>query len=73
MTDDDFKQLGTGDIVREHSSGMTYLMSQNYGGRVTVVRTVDMTDPEKWSLVMKANLQRPAGEKLEAPPTPVVP
>lgn len=56
MTEDDFKRLDVGDIVRPKGAAHAYVVTQgNVLGRVTAVRTVDMTNPPEWDLVSKAN------------------
>ena len=64
MTEYEFMCLQTGDIVRQKSTGDTledwlknsYVVTANYGGRVTAVRTVDITNPGEWDLIAKSNL-----------------
>lgn len=53
MTEEEFKKLDTGDIVRLHHDGASYVVTFNYGGHVTAVRTMDMTNPREWQLVSK--------------------
>ncbi|HEY9764608.1 MAG TPA: hypothetical protein V6D07_18925 [Trichocoleus sp.] len=55
MNREEFKSLGPGDIVEGLSSGETYIVSANYGDRVTAVKTVDLTNPSEWKVVLKAN------------------
>lgn len=47
-------QLKTGDIIRHKSSSEGYIVTAQYGGRATAVRTVDVTHPNEW-LVMRAD------------------
>jgi hypothetical protein len=54
MTKDEFKNLRYGDIVRSQAGGESYIVTANYGGRVTAVRTADLTNPIEWELVQKA-------------------
>ena len=54
MDKGDFKGLATGDIVRhkifkQHS----FIVTSNYGNRVTAVATVDMTNPHEWEIIRK--------------------
>lgn len=53
MTSDDFKKLGPGDIVQHASGGDPVLVTVNYGGRVTAVRTFDLTNADEWHLLRK--------------------
>jgi len=52
---DQFKSLRTGDIVSHKSKydiGI-YVVTANYGNRVTAVRTVDITNPYEWDLISR--------------------
>jgi hypothetical protein len=41
--------LSVGDVVRHCADkDTTYVVTANYGGRVTAVRSVDITNPEEW-------------------------
>jgi hypothetical protein len=51
MTYDEMHQLQPGDIVRGNGSSQSYVVTANYGSRVTAVRTVDLTNPNEWDLV----------------------
>ena len=49
MTKTQFKKLKPGDLVRHVLSGSTaYVVTANYGERVTAVRTMDLTNPSEW-------------------------
>lgn len=54
------KHLQRGDIVQPHGDSRTFVVTANYGGRVTAVASVDMTNPTEWELVLKAAPDRPA-------------
>lgn len=54
MTKDDFQNLKPGDVVRHQSGGANYLVTATYGDRVTAVRTIDMTNPIEWVVVLTA-------------------
>lgn len=54
MMPDKFWKLQPGDIVRHAESGESYMVTSNYGERVTAVRTVDLTNPHEWQLALKA-------------------
>ena len=51
MTKDEFKNLDRGNIVRHKAGSDGYVVTSNYGGRVTAVRSVDMTNPCEWDLI----------------------
>jgi hypothetical protein len=55
MEKTDFLKLQRGDIIRHISDGESLIVAANYGGRVTAVRTYDVTNPPEWELVAKAN------------------
>lgn len=44
------KELKTGDIVRHKGKGEAYVVTSNFGDRVTAVRTVDITNAPEWVL-----------------------
>ena len=51
MTENQMRKLQVGDLVRGKLSGMMFVVTGNYGDRVTAVKTVDMTNPEEWEIV----------------------
>lgn len=51
MSREDFKRLDRGAIVRHKSLGDSYVVTANYGDRVTAVRSVDLTNPDEWEVV----------------------
>lgn len=54
MTNNEMQNLQVGDVVRMVSgSGMSFVITANYGTRVTAVRTVDITNPREWEIVMR--------------------
>lgn len=54
MTKEEFKGLEVGDIVRHKSKGsLPYIITGNYGDRVTAVRSQDLTNPIEWEVVRK--------------------
>lgn len=58
MTKQQFESLSIGDIVRHKNSMNSLLVSANYGGRVTLIQSDDMTNPDEWLLLFKAT-QKP--------------
>ncbi len=58
MTPEEFKSLDTGDCVRNKDSVRSYIVMANYGERVTAARTVDITNPSEWDLVVKVTGRR---------------
>lgn len=51
MTKEEFKKLKPGDVVMNNGSLSTYIVSGNYGNRVTAVITIDLTNPSEWELL----------------------
>jgi hypothetical protein len=50
MTDEQFRRLKLGDLVYHCLGSGPYMVTFNFGERVTAVKTVDMTNPQEWSL-----------------------
>lgn len=55
MDIDALRDLSKGDIVKSAVTGETYVVTGNYGDRVTAVKTVDIINPGEWVLVVKAS------------------
>ncbi len=53
MTLTEMWALAPGDII-ESAAGATYIVSGNYGHRVTAVQTADVMNHTEWRLVRKA-------------------
>lgn len=51
MTDDQMRRLQPGDVVRGKGRGESYIVTGNYGERVTAVRTADITNPAEWDVI----------------------
>ena len=58
MTIDDLKKLDTGDIVRS-TQGNIFIVTYNYGGRVTATMTADITNPIEWDIISKVKTRGP--------------
>ena len=50
-----FSDLERGDMVRHTTSPESYVVSFNYGSRVTAVTTVDLTNPKEWEVLRFEN------------------
>lgn len=48
MTDTQFHALKPGDLIRHKTGSEAYVVTANYGTRVTAVRTADVTNPAEW-------------------------
>ncbi len=44
----DISELSEGTIVRHRSGSEAYIVTGNYGGRATAVRTTDISNPAEW-------------------------
>jgi len=58
MTNEEFRKLGIGDIVKSFISDEIYIVTGNYGSHVTAVATKDLSHPSEWSLVSKVSERR---------------
>ena len=55
MTEEELKNLAPGDVVRHVHGANGYLVTANYGGRITAVRTIDISNAQEWVLAVKAH------------------
>ena len=55
MTNLELLNLSTGDIIKHVTEPQTFVVTVNFGDRVTAVTTVDVTNPVEWEVVAKAN------------------
>jgi hypothetical protein len=51
MTIDEMKDLKPGDLIRHVAGSRAYVVTRNDGGRITAVRTIDVTNPPEWEKV----------------------
>lgn len=51
MTPERFRTLKRGDVVKHKHDSRTFVVTANYGDRVTAVSSVDMTNPHEWEAV----------------------
>ena len=65
MTSEEFASLNVGDIVSGKASQQSYVVTANYGGRVTAVISTDLTNPSEWDLVSKVNHRSPPNNDAE--------
>lgn len=56
MTEEQLSNLQVGDIVKHVNSDKSYVVTANYGKRVTAVSTVDICNPIEWITVKKADV-----------------
>jgi hypothetical protein len=60
MKQDELDSLQRGDIVKHKGDSRTFVVTGNYGGRVTAVATVDITNPAEWEIVVKMTETKPS-------------
>lgn len=44
----DFSSVKLGDIIKHKSNNRPYIVTGNYGNRITAVSTIDATNPIEW-------------------------
>jgi len=54
MNAEEMRRLDVGDVIEGRSTGRIYVVTGNYGTRVTAAETVDVTNPNEWKLLRKA-------------------
>lgn len=58
MTNEEMGNLQRGDMVKHASFGsVVYVVTGNYGGRITAVRSVDLMNPQEWLKVTVSDNQ----------------
>lgn len=72
MTQEEFNALTTGDIVRIKNRAESWIVTGNYGSHVTVVRTLDATNPPEWDLIFKADHKPPPPNVCPACQQPIL-
>lgn len=60
MTREEMRALQPGHMIRGVSTRVAYIVTANYGDRITAVQTVDVTNPSEWLLVGMGEPERPA-------------
>lgn len=48
---ENINDLKIGEIIRSRSKELTYIVTANYGTRVTAVRTADVTNAIEWEVL----------------------
>jgi hypothetical protein len=54
MTQEEFDQLRTGDVVRGMLSSAAYVVHAHYGDHVIALRLAYISHPDEWELIGKA-------------------
>ncbi len=58
MDNQEFRRLNVGDTIKHKLGSVQYVVTGNYGGRVTAVKSVDVTNPDEWELVIKVQSRK---------------
>lgn len=45
------QDIPEGSIIRHKAGEFVYIVTANYGNRLTAVRTVDVTNPSEWEIL----------------------
>jgi hypothetical protein len=61
MTDEQFKALSSGDLVRHKNDASAYIVQSNHGGLVLAVRSAELTNPSEWDQVRQDGSVIPDG------------
>jgi hypothetical protein len=54
MTQKELKNLSPGDIICGMSSGLGYIVTNNFGDQIIAVRTIGVMNESEWKIVQKA-------------------
>ncbi len=58
MDKEQFNKLDTGDIVKHKIfKDKVFIVTSNYGDRVTAVQSVDLTNLCEWDLILKSSYE----------------
>lgn len=60
MTKNEFRRLQSGQIIQHKKDNKwAFIVHQNFGERLTAVRTIEVRDPENWEIVTKVTVESP--------------
>lgn len=60
MTKTEFERLQPGQIIQHKKDNKwVFIVHQNFGERLTAVRTIEVRDPENWDMVTKVQVEKP--------------
>lgn len=57
LTEAKFKQAQPGDMLRSRTDSRVFVVTGNYGGRITAVASVDVTNPIEWEIYDEPELE----------------
>lgn len=55
MDEKTFERLERGDMIKHIADHRVFVVTGNYGSRITAVTSVDLTNPSEWKLVESPN------------------
>ena len=58
MTKESFQKLEKGDIVQNLGSGNSYVVSESFGDKVVLIRTLIATHPSEWILIQRLEFRQ---------------
>ncbi len=58
MNEKELDQLEPGDVIRNKGSSRSYVVLDNYGKRLIAIRTICISNPGEWDLILKAKHTR---------------
>jgi len=60
VTKNEFERLQPGQIIQNKKDNKwSFIVHQNFGERLTAVRTIEVRDPENWDIVTKIQMEKP--------------
>lgn len=66
MTKNEFERLQPGQMIQyKKDNKWAFIVHQNFGERITVVRTMEIRDPENWEIVTKVQVEEKPEPKHE--------
>jgi hypothetical protein len=60
-------ELKVGDLIKGKSSELGYIVTANYGNRLTATRTQDVTNPDEWELFIVGSLEEKLRQQSQEP------
>jgi hypothetical protein len=60
-------ELKVGDLIKGKSSELGYIVTANYGKRLTATRTQDVTNPDEWELFIVGSLEEKLRQQSQEP------
>jgi hypothetical protein len=54
----DFSKINAGDIIKHKADHRKYIVTANFGNRITAVKTIDATNPIEWEVFNRSGENR---------------